>query len=634
MAPQPRGHPSWSSPMTAAPRDPDLPQAEFDQAVEAVRRLAARGNDPTPEEIARVLGDSDGNDLIKILQSFDFRSGEPIPGADPIEADEARSGNSLRPAAKGRRPPPEARSDAEDRPSLKPMGWIVLAGEAGIALVLAALFAPWLLEGPLSQPYSRLLQFLKQTTAEAAVRLTPPREPAPGPPVERAHAFAEKRHVVAVTLTSRDTISLPPVPPVSDIDAPALPDLESAVPIEETRNDDRPIAPVAENEPLAHRADRETRFSLTRPFGSASNDASLKDMSIGSMPKVEATFGSDALSIPVRALDEKPFGVSLPPPEAAPAASSVAEAPLKETREISSGPSETSLPAPVEAAAPIPPPDLPAVPPPQPAAVQSTGPPPEATASVGQPSSGNAVSPSPLESAPALSEPSTMPPDPVLSDRLTNYAAELAEAIAAERQQALERERERADQLARELARMREEIGALRARAAPRWGELNALPLPSPAAPEAPPSPSEPPAVVEAAPAPPAVQVRAEPPSTASTQVSPPASVRPPTAPAETVAPPAQQPAETLSPSHQRLIDRATTLIKAHDISGARLVLERAMSEGSARATYLLAQTYDPQMLRSWAVIGLRGDPAKANELYALARAGGVRDSQGRLVGR
>jgi hypothetical protein len=39
---------------------------------------------------------------------------------------------------------------------------------------------------------------------------------------------------------------------------------------------------------LAHRAEKWTRFSVK-------NDAPLKEVSIGSIPKVESTFGSDAL---------------------------------------------------------------------------------------------------------------------------------------------------------------------------------------------------------------------------------------------------------------------------------------------------------------------------------------------------
>jgi hypothetical protein len=45
---------------------------------------------------------------------------------------------------------------------------------------------------------------------------------------------------------------------------------------------------------LAHRAEKWFRFSLTRTAGSALNDAPAKKTSIGWIPKVASTFGSDA----------------------------------------------------------------------------------------------------------------------------------------------------------------------------------------------------------------------------------------------------------------------------------------------------------------------------------------------------
>jgi hypothetical protein len=75
--------------------------------------------------------------------------------------------------------------------------------------------------------------------------------------------------------------------------------------------------------------------------------------------------------------------------------------------------------------------------------------------------------------------------------------------------------------------------------------------------------------------------------------------------------------------TEQRLLRRADALIKMRDIAGARLILERAHAEGSTLAAYRLAQTYDPEMLRAWGIVGMRGDPARAQELYAVAGAGG-----------
>jgi hypothetical protein len=72
------------------------------------------------------------------------------------------------------------------------------------------------------------------------------------------------------------------------------------------------------------------------------------------------------------------------------------------------------------------------------------------------------------------------------------------------------------------------------------------------------------------------------------------------------------------------LLARAASLQRAGDIVGARLLLQRAADKGAAVAVFLLAQTYDPHMLSRWQVRGIRGDQAKAQQLYAQARASGV----------
>lgn len=91
--------------------------------------------------------------------------------------------------------------------------------------------------------------------------------------------------------------------------------------------------------------------------------------------------------------------------------------------------------------------------------------------------------------------------------------------------------------------------------------------------------------------------------------------------------PPESEPVSTSNSSReQRLILRAELLLKNADISGARLILESAVASGSTRATYLLAQTYDPRILQDkWNVRGIQGDPAKAQSLYSRAQAGSVR---------
>jgi TPR repeat protein len=60
------------------------------------------------------------------------------------------------------------------------------------------------------------------------------------------------------------------------------------------------------------------------------------------------------------------------------------------------------------------------------------------------------------------------------------------------------------------------------------------------------------------------------------------------------------------------------------------LVLEREATGGSARASFALAETYDPRMLSSWRTIGVRGNPAKARELYQRAYEGGIPEARRR----
>ncbi|MFG7489511.1 hypothetical protein [Methylorubrum rhodesianum] len=80
-------------------------------------------------------------------------------------------------------------------------------------------------------------------------------------------------------------------------------------------------------------------------------------------------------------------------------------------------------------------------------------------------------------------------------------------------------------------------------------------------------------------------------------------------------------PVETARPTGQAdpLVERARGLIRLGDISGARLLLERAQARNAPNATFLLAQTWDPDMLRRWHVRGLRADPDLARSLYAKA---------------
>ncbi|HEV7258034.1 MAG TPA: hypothetical protein VGN82_09645 [Bosea sp. (in: a-proteobacteria)] len=80
-----------------------------------------------------------------------------------------------------------------------------------------------------------------------------------------------------------------------------------------------------------------------------------------------------------------------------------------------------------------------------------------------------------------------------------------------------------------------------------------------------------------------------------------------------------------------RMIARAGMLLGQGDIGAARIVLERATELGSARAVFMLAETYDPRVLSAWKTYGTRGEVTRARELYAKAHEGGIREAKERL---
>ena len=81
----------------------------------------------------------------------------------------------------------------------------------------------------------------------------------------------------------------------------------------------------------------------------------------------------------------------------------------------------------------------------------------------------------------------------------------------------------------------------------------------------------------------------------------------------------------------QRLLVRANALLRRADISGARPLLEHALERGSARAAFMLAETYDARVLEAWRVRGISGDSTKARAFYQLAQAGGIEDAKKRI---
>jgi hypothetical protein len=84
-------------------------------------------------------------------------------------------------------------------------------------------------------------------------------------------------------------------------------------------------------------------------------------------------------------------------------------------------------------------------------------------------------------------------------------------------------------------------------------------------------------------------------------------------------------------PEAARLIARASALLGQGDIGAARTVLERAAETGSAQASFMLAETYDPGVLTAWGTYGTRGEVTKARELYEKAHAGGIQEAWNRF---
>jgi hypothetical protein len=60
-------------------------------------------------------------------------------------------------------------------------------------------------------------------------------------------------------------------------------------------------------------------------------------------------------------------------------------------------------------------------------------------------------------------------------------------------------------------------------------------------------------------------------------------------------------------------------------------LLEHALERGSARAAFMLAETYDARVLHSWGARGIAGNLVKAREFYEWAQAGGIEDAKERI---
>ncbi len=87
-----------------------------------------------------------------------------------------------------------------------------------------------------------------------------------------------------------------------------------------------------------------------------------------------------------------------------------------------------------------------------------------------------------------------------------------------------------------------------------------------------------------------------------------------------------------LSPGEEdALLKRGNALLKNGDVSAARLNFETLAARGSAIGAFALAQSYDPEFLKTLPIAGLRPDVAKAREWYRKAAELGSKEAAVRL---
>ena len=91
------------------------------------------------------------------------------------------------------------------------------------------------------------------------------------------------------------------------------------------------------------------------------------------------------------------------------------------------------------------------------------------------------------------------------------------------------------------------------------------------------------------------------------------------------------QPSRAMSSAEEaKLVAHAESLIKQFDFATARLLLAHASEKGSARAAFMMAETYDWRILRSLQAYGVRGDAKKAREFYQMAADAGIEKARER----
>lgn len=79
------------------------------------------------------------------------------------------------------------------------------------------------------------------------------------------------------------------------------------------------------------------------------------------------------------------------------------------------------------------------------------------------------------------------------------------------------------------------------------------------------------------------------------------------------------------------LLEKASKLLESYNISSARLLFEHLARQGSAKAAFGLAQTFDPSFFHSSSIRGMRPDAAKAKQWYKWAAKLGNEEAVSRL---
>ena len=79
------------------------------------------------------------------------------------------------------------------------------------------------------------------------------------------------------------------------------------------------------------------------------------------------------------------------------------------------------------------------------------------------------------------------------------------------------------------------------------------------------------------------------------------------------------------------LLQNAAQMLTSGDIEAARLVYSELAIHGSGKAAFLMAQTYDPQVLEEHFVVGMEPDPERAREWYSRAAELGESEAKERL---